>query len=316
MSRSATISLVSFPTLPPDEPDRFEKTLAKMATCVDEAAQSKSELVAFPETCNYLHSGPTYLEAEPLDGPTVTAIAKKAKAHGIHVICPLVTDHDGVRYNSSVLIGRDGGVQGIYHKNFLTFEELNAGIMPGTETPVFETDFGRVGICICFDMFFGEVWRGLSANRAELVVWSSMPPGGRWPSRWPMEFGFHIATVSSNRCAFVDVAGREILMTRRNLHDSTQGAVSPLTTATLELGRRLFCHDFNVPKVRDLCKKYGSTSIFAEWMQGECLIVLDSLMPDISTDELIEEFEMETMPDYLDRARIAREQMLAGKYEA
>ena len=44
--------------------------------------------------------------------------------------------------------------------------------------------------------------------------------------------------------------------------------------------------------------------------------MLDSLMPDISTDELIEEFEMETLPDYLDRARIAREQMLAGKYEA
>lgn len=317
MSRSANISLVSFPTLPVDEPDRFTKTLAKMESCVDEAAQLKSDLVAFPETCNYLHSGPdTYLDGEPLDGPTLSAMSAKAKAHGIHVICPLVIESDGVRHNSSVLIGRDGGIQGVYHKNFLTFEELNEDIMPGTETPVFETDFGRIGMCICFDIFFNEVWRGLSAGGPELVIWSSMPPGEQLLSRWPMEFGFHIGAVCSNRSSFVDVAGRQILMSRRNLHDSTQGAVSPLTTATLELGRRLLLHDFNVPKIRDLCKKYGSTSIFTEWMQGDCLIVIDSQLPDRSTDELIEEFEIETMPVYLDRARVGREEMLQGTYKA
>ncbi len=87
MSRSSTVSLVSFPTLPPDEPDRFEKTLAKMATCVDEAAQSRSELVAFPETCNYLHSGPTSLEAEPLEWkyPRTAVRMTKRDLWGMHL---------------------------------------------------------------------------------------------------------------------------------------------------------------------------------------------------------------------------------------
>ena len=54
MSRFANISLVNFPTLPADEPERLQKTLDRMCAYIAEAAQEQSDLVAFPEICNCL----------------------------------------------------------------------------------------------------------------------------------------------------------------------------------------------------------------------------------------------------------------------
>ena len=314
MARPVTISLVSFPTFPPEAPDRLARTIGRMEAFVDEAARRDSALVAFPETCNYLASGPTWLKAEPIDGPTLSAMRRKASAHGVYVVCPLVLDEDGTRRNSSVLIGRDGRIAGIYRKNFPTHEELDAGVIPGTEAPVFETDFGRLGLSICFDLFFWEVGSRLAAGGAELVIWSSMPPGGRMLARWPTEFGFQMGAVTSNRSTFVDVAGREIAMMRGGIYNATGGAVAPLTTATLDLDRRLLCHDYNLRRIEAVCEKYGSSNIYAEWIRSECLVVFGSQMPDITTDELIEEFKMETMRDYLGRARRSRKRALKGAY--
>jgi hypothetical protein len=314
MARPVTISLVSLPTYPPDEPDRLAKTLRRMESFVDEAARRQSALVAFPETCNTLHSGPTWAEAEAPDGPTLSAMRGKAVEHGIYVVCPLILEEHGTRQNSAVLIGRDGEMAGVYRKNFLTHEELDEGIIPGTETPVFETDFGKLGLAICFDIFFLEVGAGLAAEGAELVLWPSMPPGGRLLCRWPTEFGFHLGAITSNRSTFVDVAGREIEMRRGSVYGATGGGMPPLTTATLDLDHRLLCHDYNLARIQEVCEKYGSHNLHVEWIQAECLVIFGSLMPDISTDELIEAFGIETMRDYIARARRSRKQALRGTY--
>jgi len=312
MSRKATISLVNFPTLPPNEPDRLKKTLVRMGNCVDQAAMRKSDLVAFPEICNRLGAlGP--MQFEPLDGPTVAAMSAKAREHGVHVVCPLATLENRRRRNSSVLIGRDGGIVGVYHKNFPTHNELDQGVIPGSETPVFQTDFGRVGLCICFDLNYWEVGAGLCANKAELVVWSSMWEGGRMLSKWAVEFGFHVAAAFSRQSTFVDVAGREILSAKRELSDSTGAA--PLVTATLDLDRRLLHPDFNVARLKKLFDKYGSTAAYAELLAHECLLIFGSELPNVSSDQLIEEFHLEPMRDYLARARRDRRNALKGKYK-
>ena len=176
MSRNAIISLVSYPPLPAELPDRLTKTLERMAECIDHAVALESDLVAFPEICNILGTEGEW-QFEPLDGPTVTAIARKAKEHGTYVVCPLATTQEGKRFNSSVLLGRDGSIAGVYRKNFLTHMELDMGIIPGTETPVFETDVGRVGLAICFELNYWEVGSGLCRNRAELVVRGGLGTG-------------------------------------------------------------------------------------------------------------------------------------------
>jgi len=156
MSRNATVSLVSYSPVPGDDPDRLVKTLEKMGTHVREAAALKADLVVFPEICAYL-GAPNAWTFEELDGPTVTAMSEAARANSVYVVIPQATMEGDKRRNSAVLIDRSGEIVGVYHKNVPTHPELGMGIIPGTETPVFETDFGRVGLTICFDLNYWEV---------------------------------------------------------------------------------------------------------------------------------------------------------------
>ena len=314
MSRPATITAVSYPTLPGGEPDRLNKTLRRMGEYVDQAGQLKSDLIIFPEICNHLGESGAWT-FEPLDGPTVTALSQKARQNRIYVVCPLATLQGGTRYNSSVLIGRDGKTVGVYHKNFPTHGELDIGIMPGTETPVFETDFGRVGLTICFDLNYWEVGSALCANKPELVVWSSMWDGARVLTKWAIEFGFCLAASYSRRSTIVDVCGRELVSLERNVYDATQGAGSPLVTAAIDMDRRLLHHDGNIERLKPIYERYGPGCIYAEWLQHECLLIIGSQMPGIPTDRIIEEFKLETMRSYLARVRQDRKRMLAGTYK-
>jgi hypothetical protein len=85
--------------------------------------------------------------------------------------------------------------------------------------------------------------------------------------------------------------------------------------ATLDLDRRLLHHDYNVCGLRPLYEKYGPTAAYAEWLSHECLLILGSRLPDRSTDELIEEFGLEPMRDYLARVRRSRQLALDGVYQ-
>src|ERR1700733_8044309 len=75
ISRPATITVVSYPPLPKDEPERLNKTLRRMTDYIDQAAQLGSDLVAFPEICNHYGESPEWV-FESLDGPTVTALSR------------------------------------------------------------------------------------------------------------------------------------------------------------------------------------------------------------------------------------------------
>ena len=311
--RNAKISLAVYNGVegaPEDE--RLAKALGQMTDLVGQAADAGSDLVAFPEVANRLGSANLW-SFEPLDGPTLQAMSEAARDHGIWVACPLPTIHDGgVRRNSSILIDRNGRIAGVYHKNFPTHGELDAGIIPGTETPAFETDFGRVGLAICFDLNYWEVGHGLCQSRSELVIWSSMWMGNRMLTKWALEFGFSMGSVYGGGGMFVDLIGRPLLCMTRAMFDGTGHA--PLVTQTIDLDRRLLHHDYNLGSFRGVYKKYGRNSLFAEWINDECVLVVGSEVPGVSTDQLIAEYKLETMRDYQRRARRDRQLALEGKY--
>ena len=79
-------------------------------------------------------------------------------------------EREGKRvYNTAVLIDRQGKLVGRYRKTHLPETEMIAGVTPGTEYPVFHTEFGTVGMQICYDNFFPEVARSLALNGAEIL---------------------------------------------------------------------------------------------------------------------------------------------------
>lgn len=311
MSRKINIALAMFEPLPPHEPDRLKKTLEKIGILIDQAADLGAELVALPEMVTS-DGAANIWQFEPLDGPSLAAASQKARQRGIYVVFPYLTLEAGCRYNSSLLIGRDGTLAGHYHKMFPTHGELDQAVVPGTRAPVFVTDFGKVGLSICFDLNYWEVGAEFCANQADLVIWSSMWDGARQLTRWSIEFGFAMAAICSYSAMTVDQAGRETANLKRAALDRVHSA--PLLISQLDLDRRLLHHDFNLDRLPALYAKYGPTAASIEHLSQECLLLFRSQLPGISTDELIVEFGLETMRGYLARVRRDRQLALTGKY--
>ena len=116
--------------------------------------------------------GPRMTElAEPIDGPTVRALQEAARKNHVYIVAPIALLHglSGVPYNSAVFINSDGTVQGSFDKVHLWALE-RFYFRAGHEFPVFDTEFGKVGIMVCYDMGFPEAARTLALKGAELIV--------------------------------------------------------------------------------------------------------------------------------------------------
>ncbi len=139
-------------------------------------------LVATPENTNYL--GPhaeKVRRAEALDGPTCGFFAALARELGIHLLLGSFNEKvlDPRRcQNTSVLFGPDGARLAVYRKLHLfdvnvpdgvSFRE-SATVIPGKEVVVAATSLGKLGLTICYDLRFGELYRALVARGAEVIL--------------------------------------------------------------------------------------------------------------------------------------------------
>ncbi|NNE90960.1 MAG: carbon-nitrogen hydrolase family protein [Verrucomicrobiales bacterium] len=146
---------------------------------IEKAARQGADLIVLGEfsTCKGVTS--VYAEAaEPVPGPSTKFFGALAKKHDTHIVASL-PERDGHEvFNTAVLLGPDGEIIGKYRKVTLPREEIQQGISPGTEYPVFETRFGKVGMMVCYDVFFPEVARELSFQGAEVIalpIWGGNP---------------------------------------------------------------------------------------------------------------------------------------------
>ncbi|QDS94539.1 (R)-stereoselective amidase [Roseimaritima multifibrata] len=144
----------------------------QFAPLIADAARMKADLIVLPETLTSFKSGGRPADAaEPIPGPSTDYFAKLAKQHDTYIVAGLVERDGHLIYNVAVLIGPDGNIVGNYRKVTLPRGEIEKGITPGEEYPVFETRFGKVGMMVCYDGFFPEVARELSNRGAEVIAW-------------------------------------------------------------------------------------------------------------------------------------------------
>ncbi len=144
----------------------------QFAPLIAEAAGKDADLIVLPETLTYFQSGGTYADAaEPIPGPSTDYFANLAKQHNTYIVAGLIERDGHLIYNVAVLLGPEGKIVGKYRKVTLPRGEIEGGVMPGNEYPVFETRFGKVGMMVCYDGFFPEVARELSNRGAEVIAW-------------------------------------------------------------------------------------------------------------------------------------------------
>lgn len=165
-----------------------QHNLDRAEALIVRAAQNGAKLVATPENTPFLGAQFHKVElAEPLDGPTMTRLQNLAKRLNIHLLIGSFAERkvdengqvDPSRcYNTSVLIGPRGDQLAAYRKIHLFDVDVPGGlcvkesdsIAPGNEIVVVDTPLGRIGMSICYDLRFPELFQAQVRRGAQLLM--------------------------------------------------------------------------------------------------------------------------------------------------
>lgn len=161
-----------------------DANLARTLDLISQAADAGARLVVLPELANtgysFVSRAEAYEHAEPVpDGPTCARWSQLAAERDLYIVSG-ITEADGVDlYDTAVLIGPEGYI-GRYRKTHLWNREKLV-FEPGNEGyPVFRTPIGRIGLLICWDIWFPEVARILTVQGADIICsvnnWVFTPP--------------------------------------------------------------------------------------------------------------------------------------------
>jgi predicted amidohydrolase len=163
-----------------------KENLTKIEKTVTKARKQAADLVIFPELSlsGYVVRDQIYELAETIPGPStkvIESIAKKAKSHIVFGMPELSEKAQATIYNAAVLVGPEGFI-GKYRKMYLPthsiFEEKRY-FRPGYQVTVLDTELGKIGLIICYDIFFPEVSRLTRLEGAQLIVCISASPATR-----------------------------------------------------------------------------------------------------------------------------------------
>ena len=204
----------------------LEKRLEQLGGLVDRMSKQAKEkygrdidLAAFPEVAvgGGRPLGPK--GAIPFAGKVHDYFAAKARQHNCYLVVPMVAEETvagkKVAYNACVLVGRKGELVGTYRKVHVVAasdnEILEGGTTPGKDFPVFQCDFGKVGMQICFDINFDDGWDALGRKGAELVVWSTQSPGQLRPAFYALRNKYFVLSSTwRNNVSLLDPMGERI----------------------------------------------------------------------------------------------------------
>lgn len=155
------------------------RNLSLAGELVARAASAGARLVVLPEKWPWVHGPRTLDGAEALDGTSATAAREWAREHGIAVLAGSLIEAraDGRVHNTSLLIGPDGEVAATHRKLHLFDVDVagvryreSAATAPGDRVVVGEVLGRRVGMSVCYDLRFPELFRELAARGAEVLV--------------------------------------------------------------------------------------------------------------------------------------------------
>ncbi|MBN2065547.1 MAG: carbon-nitrogen hydrolase family protein [Candidatus Thermoplasmatota archaeon] len=156
---------------------------ANLKTMESYVKKTSADMYIFGEICltGYRCKDELRDLAEPVTGPSISYMKKVAKAHTCYLIfgMPLLDKTiKGLIHNAAVLIHPNGTVD-TYNKWFLpTFGPFEEKLFfdEGEHLPVFKTKFGKIGIIICYDLFFPELCKAYALQGADIVICLSASP--------------------------------------------------------------------------------------------------------------------------------------------
>jgi predicted amidohydrolase len=147
------------------------ESVRRFVAGIDKAIPGKVDLIVLPEGITVIGTGKSYVDvSEAIPGPTTATLAEVAKRRHAYIVAGIYEREGAIVYNTAVLLDRAGNVAGKYRKVYLPSSEVEGGLTPGTDFPVFQTDFGTLGLMICYDVFFSDPAHALARQGAEIVA--------------------------------------------------------------------------------------------------------------------------------------------------
>jgi predicted amidohydrolase len=263
------------------------------------------DIICLPETIqiswvNEIKTLEEIAEDETTPGPVTSRMAEVAKRQNCYIVCPVVTKKEGHFYNSSILINRQGKIDGVYNKIHPTDTEIipetyykGGGMTPGVLKPaVFKTDFGTIGMQICMDASWFGNWRSLKEDGAEIIFFPSQGPFGDTLVHHAWLNHYYIVSATGEDARIIDITGDVI---------ASDGEFARWVCAPVNL-EKVFLEIW--PQVRrfdDIQKKYGRKIRFKIY-HPENWATLESLDPDIKVRDILKEYELPSWDEQIKEA--------------
>lgn len=242
----------------------------------------------FPFSNLATSAAPVGKVAEVPPGPVTARFAEFARRNRCYVICPTYTrDESGHCYNAAVVIDRAGDVIGEYRKTHLTVQEMEGGLTPGTlDPPVFDTDFGRIGVQICFDIEWGDGWEALRRKGAQIVFWPSAFAGGEKLNMLAVIHRYVIAaSTRKGSTRIIDISGKTLV---------ASGIWEPAGVCALVNLETAFLHTYPHYQHFDAIRaKYGAHIVIRTFHDEEWTTV-ESRSNEVRVADVLAEFGIQT----------------------
>jgi predicted amidohydrolase len=296
----------------------LRKRIAQLTDIVD-SLQAESQrrfrrgldLAVLPEVAVTGEAGKdSALRAVPLE-ELRDAFGAKAREHRCYIVVPTYLLEDGserARSNAAILFSRSGETAGVYRKVHLVVSSDGSGFengcTPGREVPVFDCDFGKLGLQICYDMEFDYGWRELARKGAELIAWPTQSPQTSHPAFRAMQ----------NRCYIVSSTWRD----NASVFEPT-GKIA----AQVRPPGSILVHEFDLsyailpwhPRLRKgeaLRAKYGDKAGFRYYEDEDCGIFWSN-DPQLSVGEMARSIRVPEVEESLEHVRkVYREARVPG----
>lgn len=269
------------------------KNFEDIIQIIDDEGKKEVDIIVLPETWR------GQISPETLDGETISTLSKLAKKHNTYILSPIDRKEGKSRLNTAVLIDRKGEIVFTYDKIYPYWSEfdLDPPVDPGTNTNmVYSADFGKIGVAICYDANFPELWQILRDQGAEIVFWPSAYSAGTQLKAYALLHHYYIVTSTYSRdCQVYDITGEKIMDIRGN--DIT------IAHITLDLDKGIYHENFNMGKLQTLLKIHGNEIEKELVMPREQWFVLRATKPGVSARKLAKDFGMEELVDYQNRSK-------------
>jgi predicted amidohydrolase len=278
-----------------------ESQQALMDTMLGFLEQMKAcqpDIICLPETFTRYGnlSGKSFGEsAESMPYPSLGPFREYAAANRCYLVCPIIIREDGKAFNAAVVIDRQGNYLGNYKKIHPTIGEMDEGIFPGpSDPPVFDLDFGRIGIQICFDIEWRDGWDSLAGKQPDVIFWPSAFPGRTLIQTKAWECSAHtVSSTIKGPARICDLAGKVIARTE---YWNRNWICAPVNLEQVLLHTWPYVRHF--PAIRE---KYGR-SIRIETYDEEEWTILESLSAEVRIRDVMDEFGLLSLREHIRRA--------------